>query len=79
MNRLPASARLAVPAVVAVLQARFPDRLTIDGASLAVYASAGQGTLHIAPEKSPPGTFAESLAEAAQSARVSVTASLVMR
>jgi hypothetical protein len=25
---------------------------------LAVYASAGQGTLHIAPEKSPPGTFA---------------------
>jgi len=29
-----------------------------DGVMLAVYASPGQGTLHIAPEKSPPGTFA---------------------
>ena len=25
---------------------------------LTAYASPGQGTLHIAPEKSPPGTFA---------------------
>jgi len=29
-----------------------------DGVMLAVYASPGQGTLQIAPEKSPPGTFA---------------------
>jgi formylmethanofuran dehydrogenase subunit E len=35
-----------------------PCPCAADGASLAVYASAGQGTLHIAPEKSPPGTFA---------------------
>jgi formylmethanofuran dehydrogenase subunit E len=35
-----------------------PCPCAADGVSLAVYASAGQGTLHIAPEKSPPGTFA---------------------
>jgi hypothetical protein len=35
-----------------------PCPRTADGVSLAVYASAGQGTLHIAPEKSPPATFA---------------------
>jgi formylmethanofuran dehydrogenase subunit E len=35
-----------------------PCPCSADGISLAVYASAGQGTLHIAPEKSPPGTFA---------------------
>jgi formylmethanofuran dehydrogenase subunit E len=35
-----------------------PCPCAADGASLAVYASAGQGTLHIAQEKSPPGTFA---------------------
>jgi hypothetical protein len=35
-----------------------PCSCAADGVSLAVYASAGQGTLHIAPEKSPPGTFA---------------------
>jgi formylmethanofuran dehydrogenase subunit E len=29
-----------------------------DGVMLAVGASPGQGTLHVAPEKSPPGTFA---------------------
>ncbi|MCX7313277.1 MAG: formylmethanofuran dehydrogenase subunit E family protein [Hyphomicrobiales bacterium] len=29
-----------------------------DGVGLAVYASAGQGTLQVAAEKSPPGTFA---------------------
>jgi formylmethanofuran dehydrogenase subunit E len=35
-----------------------PCPCAADGVSLAVYASAGQGTLHIASEKSPPGTFA---------------------
>jgi formylmethanofuran dehydrogenase subunit E len=35
-----------------------PCPCAADGVSLAVYASAGQGTLHIAPEKSPSGTFA---------------------
>jgi formylmethanofuran dehydrogenase subunit E len=35
-----------------------PCPCAADGVSLAVYASAGQGTLHIGPEKSPPGTFA---------------------
>jgi hypothetical protein len=35
-----------------------PCPCAADGVSLAVYASAGQGTLLIAPEKSPPGTFA---------------------
>jgi formylmethanofuran dehydrogenase subunit E len=35
-----------------------PCPCAADGVGLAVYASAGQGTLHIAPEKSPPGTFA---------------------
>jgi FmdE, Molybdenum formylmethanofuran dehydrogenase operon len=35
-----------------------PCPCAADGVSLAVYASAGRGTLHIAPEKSPPGTFA---------------------
>jgi FmdE protein associated with molybdenum formylmethanofuran dehydrogenase len=35
-----------------------PCPCAADGVSLAVYASAGQGTLQIAPEKSPPGTFA---------------------
>ena len=35
-----------------------PCPCAADGVSLAVYASAGQGTLHIAAEKSPPGTFA---------------------
>lgn len=35
-----------------------PCPCAADGVSLAVYASAGQGSLHIAPEKSPPGTFA---------------------
>jgi len=35
-----------------------PCPCAADGVSLAVYASAGQGTLHIAPEKSPPGSFA---------------------
>jgi formylmethanofuran dehydrogenase subunit E len=35
-----------------------PCPCAADGVSLAVYASAGQGSLQIAPEKSPPGTFA---------------------
>jgi hypothetical protein len=35
-----------------------PCPCAADGVSLALYASAGQGTLLIAPEKSPPGTFA---------------------
>jgi formylmethanofuran dehydrogenase subunit E len=35
-----------------------PCPCAADGVSLAVYASAGQGTLKIAAEKSPPGTFA---------------------
>jgi formylmethanofuran dehydrogenase subunit E len=35
-----------------------PCPCAADGVGLAVYASAGQGTLQIAPEKSPPGTFA---------------------
>ena len=35
-----------------------PCPCAADGVMLAVYASPGQGTLHIAPEKSPPGTFA---------------------
>jgi formylmethanofuran dehydrogenase subunit E len=35
-----------------------PCPCAADGVSLAIYASAGQGTLHIAAEKSPPGTFA---------------------
>jgi formylmethanofuran dehydrogenase subunit E len=32
-----------------------------DGIGLAVHASLGQGTLHLAPEKSPRGTFAVAL------------------
>ena len=35
-----------------------PCPCAADGMMLAVHASPGQGTLHIAPEKSPPGTFA---------------------
>lgn len=35
-----------------------PCPCAADGVMLAVYASPGQGTLHIAQEKSPPGTFA---------------------
>lgn len=35
-----------------------PCPCSADGVSLAVYASAGQGALQIALEKSPPGTFA---------------------
>jgi formylmethanofuran dehydrogenase subunit E len=35
-----------------------PCPCAADGVMLAVYASPGQGTLHIAPERSPPGTFA---------------------
>jgi formylmethanofuran dehydrogenase subunit E len=35
-----------------------PCPCAADGVMLAVYASPGQGTLQIAPEKSPPGTFA---------------------
>jgi formylmethanofuran dehydrogenase subunit E len=35
-----------------------PCSCAADGVMLAVYASPGQGTLHIAPEKSPTGTFA---------------------
>ena len=35
-----------------------PCPCAADGVGLAVYASAGQGTLKIAPDKSPPGTFA---------------------
>src|SRR5262245_65360863 len=35
-----------------------PCPCAADGVSLAVYASAGQGTLQIATEKSSPGTFA---------------------
>jgi formylmethanofuran dehydrogenase subunit E len=35
-----------------------PCPCAADGVSLAVYASAGQGTLQISAEKSPPGTFA---------------------
>jgi formylmethanofuran dehydrogenase subunit E len=35
-----------------------PCPCAADGVSLAVYASAGQGTLQIATEKSPPGTLA---------------------
>ena len=35
-----------------------PCPCAADGVGLAVHASAGQGTLQISPEKSPPGTFA---------------------
>jgi formylmethanofuran dehydrogenase subunit E len=35
-----------------------PCPCATDGVGLAVYASPGQGSLHVAPEKSPPGTFA---------------------
>ncbi len=35
-----------------------PCPCVADGVSLAVYASAGQGTLRMAPETSPPGSFA---------------------
>jgi formylmethanofuran dehydrogenase subunit E len=35
-----------------------PCPCVADGVMLAVYASPGQGTLQIAPEKSAPGTFA---------------------
>jgi formylmethanofuran dehydrogenase subunit E len=35
-----------------------PCPCSADGVMLAVYASPGQGTLQIAPEKSPSGTFA---------------------
>jgi formylmethanofuran dehydrogenase subunit E len=35
-----------------------PCPCAADGVMLAVYASPGQGTLQIASEKSPPGTFA---------------------
>ncbi len=35
-----------------------PCPCAADGVSLAVYASPGQGTLHIATDKSPLGTFA---------------------
>jgi formylmethanofuran dehydrogenase subunit E len=35
-----------------------PCPCSADGVMLAVYASPGQGTLKIASEKSPPGTFA---------------------
>jgi formylmethanofuran dehydrogenase subunit E len=35
-----------------------PCPCAADGVGLAVYASAGQGTLRVAAEKSPPGTFA---------------------
>ncbi len=35
-----------------------PCPCAADGVMLAVYASPGQGTLHIASEKAPPGTFA---------------------
>lgn len=35
-----------------------PCPCAADGVMLAVYASPGQGTLHIAPEKSPADTFA---------------------
>ena len=35
-----------------------PCPCAADGVMLAVYASPGQGTLHIAPEKAPVGTFA---------------------
>jgi formylmethanofuran dehydrogenase subunit E len=35
-----------------------PCPCSADGVMLAVYASPGQGTLQIAAEKSPPGTFA---------------------
>ncbi|MGA7453778.1 MAG: formylmethanofuran dehydrogenase subunit E family protein [Rhodoplanes sp.] len=35
-----------------------PCPCSADGVMLAVYASPGQGTLQIAQEKSPPGTFA---------------------
>jgi formylmethanofuran dehydrogenase subunit E len=35
-----------------------PCPCAADGVGLAVYASAGQGTLQVSTEKSPPGTFA---------------------
>ena len=35
-----------------------PCPCAADGVGLAVYASPGQGTLHVATEKSQPGTFA---------------------
>ena len=35
-----------------------PCPCAADGVSLAVYASVGQGSLQVAAEKSPPGTFA---------------------
>jgi len=38
--------------------------------SLAVYASDGQGTLHIAPEKSPPGTLLLPSSSHARAAKV---------
>lgn len=38
-----------------------PCPCSADGIGLAVHASVGQGTLHVAAEKSPPGTFAAAL------------------
>jgi formylmethanofuran dehydrogenase subunit E len=35
-----------------------PCPCAADGVGLAVYASSGQGTLNVAAEKAPPGTFA---------------------
>jgi hypothetical protein len=47
-----------------------PCPCAADGVSLAVYASDGQGTLHIAPEKSPPGTLLLSSSSHARAAKV---------
>jgi len=35
-----------------------PCPCSVDGVMLAVSASPGQGSVHVAPERSPPGTFA---------------------
>lgn len=59
---LDAMARLnAQPRELAVIYysgEKVPCPCSADGVMLAVSASPGQGTLQVAPEKSPPGTFA---------------------
>ena len=56
MKRLDAKPR--EPAVTFYQGEGTPCPCAADGVGLAVYASPGQGTLTVAPEKAPPGAFA---------------------
>jgi hypothetical protein len=56
MTRLNAKPR--EPSVVFYQGEGTPCPCAADGIGLAVYASPGQGTLHVAPDKAPPGAFA---------------------